>query len=891
MAPRKTERPPGSTPRQDGRANGGSADASPGEGGKPTPETAGESVLRPYSSGRSQTQANRNGGKTKRPGRPRISLPKLKVRKADSGTPKAKGRKAKSSSSPIATGKATGSGNGQPIEIPSAPGVGGNGNGNGNGNGMPPGVLTLPVPPPKPPKPKIKKLRILFIVLGLGVLGFFSAFFGMVMAVSQDLPAIENYAQFKAAKNTIVTDSQGQYIGTLSSNENRTLLDADQISPNMKNAVVSIEDARFYEHRGVDFQGLGRALVQDIIARSAKQGASTITQQLVKQALEAQNDRSPLQKVKEMALAYHIEQKWTKDKILTEYLNTVYFGSGAYGIEAAARTYFGYAHPSCGSEEEPCASLLTPAEAALLAGIIQNPWGYDPKNDPDAALYRRNTVLDRMLDQGYITQEQHDDSVKEALPSEDDIDPPTLDSKAPYFTSWLRQQLVDRYGAGRAFFGGLKVKTTIDLDVQAATEDAIYSTIGGIGPSASVVIINNKDATVDAMVGGTDYDTTPFNLATQGYRQPGSTIKPFILTTALAQGISPYTTFESAPQVFWRKWKIKDKKTGKWKWHTEPYSVSNYGDSYAGVSDLVSATINSDNSVYAQLGIEAIDGGPKAIAKTIHEMGYSDKIETNPAMVLGTSEVTPLGWTYAFSTLANDGRRVSGTLAPDPGDSPVAFTKVTDEDGKTIKGGDNEVLSKGVIDPDVATEAKSILHEVVTQGTGKNAYIGDDSQWGKTGTTEDNTNAWFCGAITEITACVWVGYPEGYVQMTTEYNGGPVDGGTFPAIIWARVVEAWQSIEANRAAERAAEEAAGDDGDSASDSTDSSSDYDYTAPSTDYSTPSYTAPETTVPETTAPTTPAPAPAPAPAPVAPAPTTPTTPSTGGGIAPTGGASPG
>ena len=897
MAPRKTEHPSGSTSRQNGRANGASGDAgAESAGGKALPESetkagSSESVLRPTGSGtRDRTAREASKGRTK--GSRRIALPRLKGRKTKKAAGSGAAPTTAASGSATSRGKAaTGNGNGQPLSIPSAPGVGGNGNGTGNGNGngtgLPPGVLTLPVPPPRPPKPKIKKLRVLFIVLGLGLLGFCSAFFGMVMAVSQDLPAIENYAQFRTAKNSILVDSQGKYIGTLSNNENQMLLDAEQISPNMKNAVVSIEDARFYEHRGIDFQGLGRALVQDIIARSAKQGASTITQQLVKQALEAQNDRSPLQKVREMSIAYHIEQQWTKDKILTEYLNTVYFGNGAYGIEAAARTYFGYAHPSCGTVEEPCASLLTPAESALLAGIIQNPYGYDPKNDPDAALYRRNTVLDRMLDQGYITQEQHDEAVKEALPADDDIDPPSLDSKAPYFTSWMRQQLVDRYGAGRAFFGGLKVKTTIDLDVQAATEDAIYSTIGGIGPSASVVIINNKDATVDAMVGGDDYDTTPFNLATQGYRQPGSTIKPFILTTALGQGISPYTTFESAPQVFWRKWKIKDKKTGKWKWHREPYSVSNYGDSYAGVSDLVSATINSDNSVYAQLGIEAIDGGPKAIAKTIHEMGYSDKIETNPAMVLGTSEVTPLGWTYAFSTLANDGRRVSGTLAPDPGDDPVSFTKITDEDGKTIKGGDNEVLSKQVIDPDVASEAKTILHEVVTQGTGKNAYIGDDSQWGKTGTTEDNTNAWFCGAITEITACVWVGYPEGYVQMTTEYGGAPVDGGTFPAIIWSRVVSAWKEIEANRAAERAADAADGDSSDS-SDVTTDSSDYSYTAPSTDYTTPTYTAPETTTPV-------APAPTPtttAPAPTTTVPTTPTTPSTGGGVAPSsGGASPG
>lgn len=857
MAPRDTEHPP-EEDRPQSHAEGEVKQAGPDEAGASSPA---ESVLRPAAKSSSRG-VGRN--KPKADGDKKRRLPKLRGRKnKDSGT------------APT---------NVEPLNIPAAPGAGGN----GNGGAMPPGVLSLPVPPPKPPKPKIKKLRLLFIVLGLGVLGFFSAFFGMVMAVSQDLPSIENYAQFRTAKNSVLVDSQGEYIGPLANNVNQTLLDADQISPNMKNAIVAIEDSRFYEHRGIDWRGLGRALVQDIVARSAKQGASTITQQLVKQALEAQNDRSPLQKVREMAIAYHIEQQWTKDKILTEYLNTSYFGNGATGIEAAARTYFGYNHPSCGGESEPCASLLTPAESAMLAGIVQNPYGYDPAVFPDATIIRRDTVLNKMLEQGFVTQEQYDEAKAEALPAEDDIRRPTVDSKAPYFTQWMRQQLVDRYGAGRAFFGGLKVKTTLDLEVQAATEDAIYGTIGGIGPSASVVIINNKDATIDAMVGGDDFENTPFNIATQGYRQPGSTIKPFILTTALAQGISPYTTFESAPQVFYRK--VYDKK--KKKWIPEGYEVKNYADSYSGVSDLVSATINSDNSVYAQLGIEAIKGGPKAIAKMIHKMGVSDKIETNPAMVLGTSEVTPLQWTYAFTTLANDGRRVSGTLAPDPGDDPVAYTKVTDDNGKTIKGGDNEVLSTKVVDPEVATTAKSILHEVVTQGTGKNAYIGDDTQWGKTGTTEDNTNAWFCGAITEITACVWVGYPEGYVQMLTEYAGSPVDGGTFPAIIWSRVVEAWKSIEEARAAEREAEAAAEEaEEDSSSDSTDYSTDS-----STDYTAPDYTepAPETTTPEVTTPaptpepTTPAPTPeATAPAP----PTTPAPPTSGGGVTPSGGASPG
>jgi penicillin-binding protein 1A len=756
-------------------------------------------------------------------------------------------------------------------------GPGGNRNGNGGGNGAVPPVGTLPTPPgAKPPKPRIKKLRILFILLGLGVLGFASAVFGAVMAVSQDIPAIERFAQFEEAQNSILTDSQGVEIGTLSSNDNRILLEPEQISPNMKNAVVSIEDERFYEHRGLDFRGLARAMIQNVVSRSTQEGASTITQQLVKQALEAQNDRTVFQKAREIAAAYHLEQQWTKDKILTEYLNTVYFGSGAYGIESAARTYFGEAHPTCGTEETPCAELLTPSESALLAGIIQNPYGYDPQINPEASLLRRNTVLQKMYEQGYITADQLDEATSEALPPSTAIEPPKIDSEAPYFTEWVRQQLVDRFGAGRTFFGGLEVKTSLDLEVQAAAEDVVTNTLGGIGPTASVVVINNKDATVDAMVAGPDFETAPFNLATQGYRQPGSTVKPFILATALQQGISPDAVYESAPQLF--TFGKRDK---------ELFEVKNYGDSYAGTSTLSSATTNSDNSVYAQVGLESIRGTTKAIARTIHRMGVSDKIKTNPAMVLGTSEVTPLSWTYAFTTLANDGRRVSGTLAPEPGDSPVAYTRVRDSDGKTIRGGDNEVISTGVMDPDVAQTAKSILGTVVTSGTGTNANIGDESQWGKTGTTEDNTNAWFCGAITEVTACVWVGYPEGYQKMLTEYGGSPVDGGTFPALIWADVIAAWKNIEAARAAEReakAAEEEA-DTGDSTVDSTvDSGTEYVAPAPTPE------PAPEPTpAPEAAAPAPePAPAPAPEPTPAPP----PTTPPAGGGVTPgSGGASPG
>jgi len=700
-------------------------------------------------------------------------------------------------------------------------------------------------------KPRLKKLRILFVLLGLGVLGLVSMVFGMMAAVSQDLPAIYDFAQYKEAKNSEVFDAAGEPVGTLTSDQNKILLTSGQISPNVKNAVVSIEDSRFYEHNGVDFQGIARALVKDVLSQSAAQGASTITEQFVKNALEAQGSRTVFEKFREAALAYRLERHWTKDKILTEYLNTIYFGEGAYGIEAAARTYFGAAHPDCGTPTEPCAAVLEPWEAAMLAGIIASPSAYDPKAFPGNALSRRNLVLEKMYEQGYITSEQYEEGRRQALPSPDDVEPPHLDSKAPYFTAWLRQQLVERYGAAKTFFGGLKVKSTLDLRLQAAAEEAVRSYMGYLPATASVVVIDNRNAGVKAMVGGPNFETKPFNLATQGHRQPGSSIKPFTLITALEEGISPYTTFESAPQF------IHYGKHGD-----EVFEVSNDEDSYLGSCDVVCATTYSDNSIYAQLGLEALKGKTiqdrtHSIAATIHQMGYDDPISTNPSMVLGGLEigVTPLGWTYAYTTIANDGDRVSGSLAPRPGDSPVAYTQVTDSDGHTIKDGDNDSIHTQVVPEDVAAEAKSILETVVSSGTGTHADIGVSGQWGKTGTTENNGDAWFCGGIEEVTACVWVGYADTTTPMTTLYNGGPVMGGTFPALIWASVISSWREIESERAAE-AKEDRTSEGGSSSAPSGEST----YTAPEEAESgeTPEYSEPaEPEAPEEAEPAEPTP----------------------------------
>jgi penicillin-binding protein 1A len=694
------------------------------------------------------------------------------------------------------------------------------------GNGKPPQTVLPPPPAPSalPPRKRtrLKKLRLLLVLVGLAALALVSTVFGMMAAVSTDLPAIYNFAQFRAAKNTLVFDDDGHPIGTLSSNENKILLTSGQISQNVKNATVAIEDSRFYQHSGVDYQGIARALIQDVLSRSAKQGASTITQQFVKNALEAQGDRTIFEKFREAALAYRLEQHWSKDKILTEYLNTVYFGEGAYGIESAARTYFGKAHQGCGTTSEPCASVLLPQEAAMLAGIISSPSAYDPKLHPVAAKRRRDEVLSRMLDQGYITQSQYVDGIRAAVPLSADIEPPQIDSEAPYFTSWLRQQLVDRYGPGKAFFGGLKVRTTLDLPLQRAAESAVYNRTAALGITSSVVVINNETGAVKAMVGGPGYEQQPFNIAAYGARQPGSAFKPFTLVSALELGHSPYEVFTSQPKVF------SFGKHGK-----QRFEVHNYEDEYLGSASIATATQYSDNSVYADLGLnlrKTPRESTEFIAHTAHKMGITSPLSVNPAMVLGGLKVglNPLEMAHAFETLAEGGVRVSGTLAPRPGIDPVDFTRVTTSDGQTI--GENDEIKKRVIPKSVADTARSLLTAVISGGTGTNAAGVSDYEWGKTGTTENNGDAWFCGATESATTCVWVGHADSVTPMETEYGGAPVDGGTIPALIWHDVMSAWEQIRAEHEAAKDSGKSSGGGGDG------------YVAPSTSSGTETYSAP-------------------------------------------------
>ncbi len=619
---------------------------------------------------------------------------------------------------------------------------------------------------PQKPKRKIKKLRLFFVLLGLGILAFISTVFGMMMAVASEIPSLENSAEFRAARNSTLVADNGSPLARLTGNENRILIDPQDISPNIKNAVIAIEDKRFYTHKGVDWRGMVRAAFADFTHHGAVQGGSTITEQFVKNALAAQSNRTIFEKLREAALAYHLEKQWSKQKILGEYLNTVYFGNGAYGIESAMRTYFGGPQTHYDPNERAAANA-TPDQAALLAGIIASPSAFNPVTNPRAALDRRNLVLRLMLQQRMISPGQYQQAIIQALPSKENVHPPRPDSSQPYFSTWVTQQLVDRLGSGRVFGGGLKIRTSLDPQLQAAAVNAINGRLAGVGPSASLVAIDNRTGEVRAMVGGDNYALHPFNIATDGHRQPGSSFKTFTLVEALLRNISPGSVWPSAPVTF----------------HVskhELFPVHNFEDSYLGSVSLANAFAYSDNTVFSRVGIQI---GTHRIARLAEKLGIHTPVSTNLAMTLGGLKegLNPLEMAYAYSTIANDGKRVTSNL-PAWRNGPVAVEDVRSANGHHLVKYKRKTIQ--VIPESIAQAAKLVMTGPVTHGTATAAQIPNDTIYGKTGTTENYGDAWFIGFDDHYTVAVWVGYPDRLVPMKTQYRGGPVEGGTYPAGIF-----------------------------------------------------------------------------------------------------------
>jgi penicillin-binding protein 1A len=687
-------------------------------------------------------------------------------------------------------------------------------------------------------RPRLKRLRFLLILFAVLLLGLISFVFGMFVAVASDLPSLTRFSQLKDAQSSVLLDDLGHPIGVVSQ-QNRVIVTPAQIPPIVKQAVISIEDKRFQTNSGIDVRGIARAFTQDILHKGTIQGASTIEQQFIKNALQAQSHRTIFEKLREAALAYQLSHKWSKDKIITAYLNTIYFGNGAYGIEAAAQTYFGQEvnHLGCGMpNHQLCVEELKPWEAALLAGIIQSPTAYDPTAHPVAARERRDVVLRQMFDQGYLERPVYEESVAQDLPAPKDVQPPreqTVEGvDAGYFTSWVQQQVIERYGAPRAFDEGLRIKTTLDLELQRAAEQAVnnYLAYSG-GPTASVVAIENSTGEVRAMVGGRSYDESPFNLATNGERQPGSSFKAFDLAAALEDGISPESVWTSKQKVLYRRTSHGPEK----------FVVHNDEGNYTGSNTLTNATAYSDNSIYAEVGLKV---GTHRIARLAHEMGITTPLSTNPAMTIGglTVGVTPLDMAHAYETIAHGGRRVSGSLAEEG--APVAIQEV-DAGAHTLPDGahldKNMVETKRVLPAGVAATETTMLETVLQYGTAKAAAIGGFAA-GKTGTTSNYGDAWFVGWNSKYTVAVWVGFPNGLVPMTTEFNSGPVLGGTFPALIWHDFMTSALQIEKART-EHAAHPKGASSGSAAGAS--STGEAETGAPSTPGTTPSQTPAPTT----------------------------------------------
>ncbi|MCY7303695.1 MAG: PBP1A family penicillin-binding protein [Thermoleophilia bacterium] len=599
---------------------------------------------------------------------------------------------------------------------------------------------------------RIRKLRLLAVLTVLVVLSGMAFSFGLVRAVASEIPELDPAAQRTQVDGVVYASNGESVLTVLRGDESRVLLkNIRSISPIMRQAIVSDEDRRFYEHNGVDTRGIARALWQDIQSQAVVEGGSTITQQFVKNAY-VRNEKTLARKVREAALAWQLEQRWPKDRILLAYLNTIYFGNDAYGIQQAARTYF-----------DKGAKKLTLPEAALLAGLPADPSLYDPTQHPRAAKQRRHYVLRTMFEQGKITARQLQTASDAPLPKAEDVRLPGTQGPAQYFVNYVKDQLIAQYGAGRVFGGGLKVTSTIDLELQETARKAIDSILKTPnGPSAALVAIDPRTGAVKAMVGGSNFRESQFNLATQAERQPGSSFKPIVLASALRQGISPQTIFESKPVEI-------DAGDRIWR-------VTNYENEYLGRVDLARAMVSSDNAVYAQLTKLV---GPKEIVKTAHALGIRSELDPYFSIGLGAVAVNPLDMTRAYATFANRGIRVDGALTKD---RPRVIERV--EFARTGRVSENRPMGKATMTTAQADLLTSILGRVVRSGTGKRAALVGRPAAGKTGTTDNYGDAWFVGYTPQLAVAVWVGYPDELKPMLTEFGGKPVAGGTLPALIW-----------------------------------------------------------------------------------------------------------
>ena len=575
------------------------------------------------------------------------------------------------------------------------------------------------------------------IVVFIGAFAVGTAVAGPFFWYSCSLQGLEAHG---AARASIIVSSDGTRLGMLGASGVRQPVALQRISPVMRKAIIDTEDRRFYSNNGIDYVGIVRALKSDVSAGGFAQGASTIEQQLVRN-LYLTPQQSISRKLNEACLAVQLDKQWSKDRILDTYLNDIYFGQQAYGVEAAAHAYFGV-H----------AKDLTLEQAALIAGLPQAPSAYDPLNRPDAAKARRTEVLRAMLQAGDISRARYRRAVHSAL----GLNPKRVPGLAgeSYLTDYITSQLVDQYGAERVRQGGLKIFTTLDAKKQTRATQAILGALDRKGdPAGSIVSIDPKTGQIRAMAIAQQGKRISYDLPVDGHRQAGSTFKMFVLTQAVRRKINPYSTkYLSAPFV------------GPNNWH-----VHTFENTYSGRIPLTQATLLSDNTVYARL---TLDLGPKPIAGLAHRMGIQSKLKPVPSIVLGVNAVSPLDLATAYATLADGG------VAHDP----TILTKVVFPDGHTENA--SQPKGKQIVDPKVAAAVTKVLEANVQSGTGTAAALAGRPAAGKTGTTDSFADAWFAGWVPQLATVTWVGYPTSERPMRGVHGIAGVTGGTLPAEIW-----------------------------------------------------------------------------------------------------------
>jgi penicillin-binding protein 1A len=594
--------------------------------------------------------------------------------------------------------------------------------------------------------------RLLLFVVVLAALG---AAVGVAAAALTGVEAfkssctLDSLDEVVIGRNSFVYDANGDLLGAIPAENNREPLEYEEVSPLLVEATVAIEDQRFWEHDGIDYESIVRAAFANFKAQDVVQGGSTITQQLVRNLYRPVGTEQTLKrKLKEACLALKLDRAWEKEQILEAYLNQVYYGHRAYGVEAAAQTYF-----------SKSARQLTIPEAALLAGLPQAPSFFDPINRPQEAAARRNDVLLAMRDTAAISEEQY----RQAVQTQIHLKPGRLftEIKEPFFFGFVRDQLIAEYGASVVRAGGLRIYTTIDPRWQKQAEEAIRETLNDpADPASAIVAINPRNGAIRAMVSVLPGKRrTQFNIAAQGRRQAGSAFKTFVLTEAIRRGINPdTTTYVSAPFT----WQPDPA--------SEPWNVKTYDNSYYGPSSLTASTLRSDNSVYARL---TLDLGPESIVKIAHAMGVRSPLKPVASIGLGSNDVSVLDMASAYATLA------AGGLYHEP----MAIRRVEFPNGKEdTESGWGKPKPKRVMPDGVAYQVTRILEQNVLSGTGTRAYFGRPAA-GKTGTTDDHTDAWFVGYTPQLATAVWVGYPSATIEMTN-VHGISVSGGSFPAVIW-----------------------------------------------------------------------------------------------------------